>query len=175
MKKIFFLLFMSALTTATTQAQNGTNTSKPGCGPVKETNKQKIMDNKIAKHGKNVLGTALKIAGTSPMTGFYRDGYCSSGTDDLGIHVVAAEVTDEFLQYSKSKGNDLITPHPAYGFQGLKSGDKWCLCAARWKEAYDAGVAPPVVLEATHEKALEFATLQELKSVKRPTEMKNEK
>lgn len=170
MKKIIYLLFISATLSATTRAQSITNTSKNGCGPIKETNKQKIMDNKIGKHGKNVLGTSLQIAGTSPMTGYYRDGYCSAGADDKGVHVIAAEVTEEFLQYSKSKGNDLITPYPAYGFQGLKAGDKWCLCAARWKEAYDANVAPPVILEATHEKALEFATLKEIKSVKRSSD-----
>lgn len=116
------------------------------------------------KNEKNVLGTALQIAGTKPVTGYYRDGFCSTGYNDKGVHVIAAIVTDEFLQYSKKRGNDLITPHAAYGFAGLKAGDKWCLCAARWKEAFDAGVAPPVVLEATHQKALEFASLEELKS-----------
>lgn len=149
-------------------AQNKTlaNQSKAGCGPVTETNLKKKMENQAKKDEKNVLGTELKIAGTSPITGFYRDGFCSAGTADRGIHVVAAIVTDKFLQYSKARGNDLITPYPAYGFPGLKAGDKWCLCAARWKEAYDAGVAPPVVLEATHEKALEYATLEELKGEK---------
>ena len=139
--------------------------NKTTCGPVKEINKQKIMENKLSTHGKNVLGSDLKIAGTDPITGYYRDGFCTAGAEDRGVHVVAAVVTDEFLKYSKLKGNDLITPNAAYGFKGLKAGDKWCLCASRWKEAYHAGVAPPVILESTHEKALDFATLDELKSV----------
>lgn len=165
--KIFIttsLLLISALSIA--QNKTVTNQSSTGCGPVAETNLKKKMEKQTKKDEKNVLGTALQIAGTSPMTGFYRDGFCSTGTADRGIHVVAAVVTDEFLQYSKARGNDLITPYPAYGFPGLKAGDKWCLCAARWKEAYNAGVAPPVVLEATHEKALEYATLEELKGEK---------
>lgn len=157
-------LLISALSIA--QNKTVTNQSSIGCGPVAETNLKKKMENQTKKDEKNVLGTALQIAGTSPITGFYRDGFCSTGTADRGIHVVAAIVTDKFLQYSKARGNDLITPYPAYGFPGLKAGDKWCLCAARWKEAYDAGVAPPVVLEATHEKALEYATLEELKGEK---------
>jgi len=113
---------------------------------------------------KNVLGTALQIAGTDPLTGYYRDGYCYTGESDIGVHVIAATVTDEFLAFSKSQGNDLITPIPQYNFPGLKPGDCWCLCARRWKEAYDAGVAPPVKLEATHEKALEVATIEQLKN-----------
>lgn len=159
------LLFISVLSVA--QEKSPVNTSKLGCGPVSEINLTKKMENTIKKDEKNILGTALQIAGTSPITGFYRDGFCSTGTADKGIHVVAAVVTDKFLQYSKARGNDLITPYPAYGFPGLKAGDKWCLCAARWKEAYDAGVAPPVVLEATHEKALQYATLEELKGEKK--------
>lgn len=158
------LLLISTLSIA--QNKVPANQSKAGCEPVAETNLKKKMENQTKKDEKNVLGTDLKIAGTSPMTGFYRDGFCSTGAADRGIHVVAAVVTDAFLQYSKARGNDLITPHPAYGFPGLKAGDKWCLCAARWKEAYDAGVAPPVILEATHEKALEYATLEELKGEK---------
>ena len=113
--------------------------------------------------GKNVLGGELQVCSTDPLTGFYRDGCCSTGADDLGLHVVCARMTDEFLAFSKSRGNDLITPNPAFGFPGLKAGDQWCLCAARWKEAFDAGVAPPVVLEATHISALEFASLDELR------------
>ncbi len=139
---------------------------KSTCSPVNETKPSKTMKDKTITHGKNVLGTDLKIAGTNPITGYYRDGFCSSGEEDKGVHVVAAVVTDAFLQFSKARGNDLITPLPAYGFPGLKVNDKWCLCASRWKEAYDAGVAPPVILEATHEKALEFATLEQLKSAK---------
>ena len=122
------------------------------------------MQNPTKPNEKNVLGTALTIAGTTPITGFYRDGFCSTGINDKGVHVVAAIVTTKFLEFSKLQGNDLITPYPEFNFPGLKAGDKWCLCAARWKEAYDAGVAPPIVLEATHEKALAFVTLQQLKN-----------
>lgn len=111
----------------------------------------------------NVLGTELAICCTSPMTGFYRDGFCSTGANDQGVHVVCAEVTEAFLAFTKSQGNDLSTPAPMYGFPGLKPGDKWCLCASRWKEALDAGVAPPVDLTATHARALEYVTLDELK------------
>ena len=120
------------------------------------------MSDRIKTGEKNVLGTPLQIAGTDPLTGYYRDGFCSTGIADRGVHVIAATLTDEFLEFTKSQGNDLITPLPQYNFPGLKAGDCWCLCARRWKEAFDAGVAPPVNLEATHEKALEFATLQEL-------------
>ena len=122
------------------------------------------MENKIKTGEKNVLGSDLQIAGTNPLTGYYRDGFCSTGESDRGVHVIAATLTDEFLQFTKSQGNDLTTPSPQYNFPGLKAGDCWCLCARRWKEAYDAGVAPPVILEATHEKALEFATIEELKN-----------
>ncbi len=124
------------------------------------------MSERVKTGEKNVLGTDLKMAGTDPLTGYYRDGFCSTGASDRGVHVIAAMLTDEFLQFSKSKGNDLITPMPQYNFPGLKAGDNWCLCATRWKEAYDAGVAPPVNLNATHEKALEFATLQQLENTK---------
>lgn len=113
---------------------------------------------------RNVLGTELKECGTDPMTGFFRDGCCRTGPQDAGIHVVCAEVTDAFLDFSKRQGNDLITPKPEWGFPGLKAGDRWCLCAARWKEALEAGVAPPVKLEATHEKALTIVSLEDLKA-----------
>ena len=122
------------------------------------------MENKIKTEEKNVLGTDLQIAGTNPLTGYYRDGFCSTGESDRGVHVIAATLTDEFLQFTKSQGNDLTTPSPQYNFPGLKAGDCWCLCARRWKQAYDARIAPPVILEATHEKALEFATIEELKN-----------
>jgi len=122
------------------------------------------MNDNQTKEEKNVLGADLSIAGTKPLTGYYRDGYCSTGASDTGIHVIAATMTDTFLAFSLAKGNDLITPVPHYNFPGLKAGDCWCLCASRWKEAFDAGVAPPVNLDATHEKALEFATLDQLKS-----------
>lgn len=124
------------------------------------------MENNTLSRGKNVFGADLHIAGTKPVTGYYRDGFCSSGSDDSGVHVIAAILTADFLEFSKSRGNDLVTPIPAFDFPGLKANDKWCLCATRWKEAFDAGVAPPVILNATHEKALEFVTLEELQSVK---------
>ncbi len=116
------------------------------------------------KNHLNVLGKPLVSCGMNPKTGYYRDGFCATGEDDRGIHVVCAEVTQEFLSFSKLKGNDLITPLPQYDFKGLKPGDRWCLCASRWKEAFDAKIAPPVVLEATHSKALEFVTLENLRS-----------
>ncbi len=111
---------------------------------------------------KNVLGLPLEPCSTDPMTGFYRDGCCHTGASDVGLHVVCAVMTDQFLRFSRSRGNDLSTPIEMYDFPGLKAGDRWCLCAARWKEAYDAGQAPQVVLEATHISALEFASLEEL-------------
>ena len=127
------------------------------------------MKNYTKKDEKNVLGTELQIAGTSPLTGFYRDGFCSTGAADRGIHVVAAVVTDKFLQYSKARGNDLITPSPTYGFPGLKAGDKWCLCAARWKEAYDAGVAPPELFARNHHQPLPANSSADAASRKRRT------
>jgi uncharacterized protein (DUF2237 family) len=96
------------------------------------------------------------------MTGFYRTGCCDTGGGDAGIHVVCAEMTAEFLAFSAERGNDLSTPAPHFGFPGVRPGDRWCLCAERWKEAYEAGVAPPVVLDATHMSALEFVSLEEL-------------
>lgn len=111
----------------------------------------------------NVLGTDLEICCTAPMTGFYRDGSCRTGGGDMGAHVVCAQMTDEFLRFTQSRGNDLSTPMPAFSFPGLKPGDRWCLCASRWKEALDAGAAPPVVLESTHISALEYVSLNELK------------
>jgi uncharacterized protein (DUF2237 family) len=112
---------------------------------------------------KNVLGTALKVCCTDPMTGFYRDGYCRTGADDTGRHTVCILATEEFLEFSKAAGNDLSTPRPEYAFPGLKDGDKWCLVAMRWQQALDAGMAPLVDLEATHESALEFLRLEDLK------------
>ena len=97
----------------------------------------------------NILDTALKTCCTSPMTGYYRDGLCRTSPEDFGTHTICAIVSDEFLTYSKNQGNDLTTPVPQYGFQGLKAGDKWCLCALRWKEAYDADCAPKIIAEAT--------------------------
>jgi uncharacterized protein (DUF2237 family) len=112
---------------------------------------------------RNVLGGALATCCTQPLTGFYRDGTCRTGVEDFGLHVVCVRVTREFLEFSRSRGNNLITPAPAFGFPGLKPGDKWCLCAARWQEALEAGAAPRVVLAATHEKALEVVSLADLK------------
>jgi hypothetical protein len=112
---------------------------------------------------RNVLGEALLPCGDEPLTGFYRDGCCNTGPDDLGRHVVCARMTAEFLDFSRSRGNDLTRPVPAAGFPGLKPGDRWCLCAARWQEALEAGVAPRVVLRATHEAALEHVALEDLK------------
>ena len=111
----------------------------------------------------NVLGGQLEGCCTNPMTGYYRDGFCRTGGQDFGLHVVCAEMTAEFLEFTKSRGNDLSTPHPEFQFPGLKAGDRWCLCASRWKEAFDAGVAPPVILSATHPRALEVVSLNELK------------
>lgn len=115
---------------------------------------------------KNVLGTDLKLASLDPITGYFRTGFCATDSNDRGVHVVAAVVTDAFLKYSLSQGNDLISAYPASGFPGLKAGNVWCLCAIRWKEALKAGVAPPVILEATNIKALDYLTIEELKSKK---------
>lgn len=112
---------------------------------------------------RNVLGGPLATCCTSPMTGFFRTGSCETGPQDLGTHVVCAQVTAEFLEFSRARGNDLVTPVPAFGFPGLKPGDRWCLCASRWCEALEADVAPPVVLAATHEDALHFVALDDLK------------
>jgi len=113
---------------------------------------------------KNVLGGHLQTCGTDPLTGFSRTGSCDTGQADIGVHVVCARVTEAFLSFSKARGNDLITPVPAYGFPGLKPGDRWCLCARRWSEALDAGVAPPIILEATHAKVLETVDLEVLRA-----------
>lgn len=115
------------------------------------------------EHAKNVLGEKLQSCSVDPVTGFYRDGCCNVGPDDLGVHAVCVRLTAEFLEFSKARGNDLSTPMPQFGFDGLKPGDQWCLCAARWKEAFDANAAPRVVLRATHEATLEFVSLEELK------------
>ena len=112
---------------------------------------------------KNVLGEILEPCSESPLTGFTRSGSCETGPADLGSHTVCARITNEFLEFSKSKGNDLITPVPEVGFPGLKPGDRWCLCAARWREAQRAGCAPKVALRSTHERALEVVGIAELK------------
>jgi len=112
---------------------------------------------------KNVLGTPLKPCCTSPITGFYRTGTCSVGSDDHGVHAVCVEATEDFLAFSKAVGNDLSTPAPHYAFPGLIPGNRWCLCAARWQEAFEAGCAPLVILESTHEAALLYCKLDDLK------------
>jgi len=115
------------------------------------------------KNQKNVLGQALRACCMQPITGFTRNGFCELHSEDQGLHTVCIIVTDDFLTFSKSSGNDLSTPLPDYHFPGLKEGDKWCLCAMRWKEAYDAGVAPKVVISATHESVLDIIELDTLK------------
>ena len=112
---------------------------------------------------KNVLGTELKVCCMKPLTGFYRDGFCKTGADDRGSHTICVRVTSEFLAFSKSRGNDLSTPRPEFQFPGLVEGDKWCLVAMRWQEALEANHAPDVVLEATHENALQYVSLEDLR------------
>ena len=116
------------------------------------------MDNST----KNVLGGELRTCCVDPVTGFFRNGKCDTSPQDYGVHVVCAQVSEEFLEFSRAQGNNLITPMPAYNFPGLKPGDRWCLCVARWQEALAAGFAPPVVLESTHEKTLEHVPLSVL-------------
>ena len=111
----------------------------------------------------NVLGGELEACGTDPVTGFFRDGCCTTGPEDLGSHTVCAVVTAEFLAHQRAVGNDLVTPRPEYGFGGLTPGDRWCVVAARWLQAYQAGVAPPVVLAASHERALDVVPLEALR------------
>jgi uncharacterized protein len=113
---------------------------------------------------RNVFGDPLQVCSLSPMTGFFRNGCCDTGPEDVGSHTVCIVATAEFLQFSKAMGNDLSTPMPDFGFEGLRPGDRWCLCAPRWKEAFDANQAPHVVLRATHQSALEYCSLAELKS-----------
>lgn len=113
---------------------------------------------------KNVLGGELKCCCMKPLTGFYRDGYCRTGADDTGRHTVCIRATDEFLKFSKMAGNDLSTPMPQYAFPGVQDGDKWCLCVLRWREAFEAGMAPQVVLEACHESVLKVVSLEDLQA-----------
>ena len=121
---------------------------------------------------KNILGTDLKCCGTKPMTGYFRDGFCRTTETDRGRHVVACIVDEKFLHFTRQKGNDLSSPNPMYNFPGLKPGDKWCVCALRWKEAFDAGCAPEVILEATHEKSLDYVNLHDLISMSSDTKYK---
>ncbi|OGA16075.1 MAG: hypothetical protein A3I63_02700 [Betaproteobacteria bacterium RIFCSPLOWO2_02_FULL_66_14] len=122
-----------------------------------------MKERRTSAQALNVFGEPLAPCGLDPMSGFYRDGCCNTGYDDPGIHVVCAKLTREFLEFSRRRGNDLSTPDPETGFPGLKAGDRWCLCVGRWKEALDAGVAPPVILSATHEEALAVVSLADLK------------
>lgn len=115
------------------------------------------------EHARNVLGEKLQSCSERPLTGFFRDGCCNTGPEDAGVHTVCVVATAGFLEFSKARGNDLSTPLPEFGFPGLKPGDRWCLCAPRWREALDAGRAPQVVLAATHEASLEFASLADFK------------
>ncbi|WP_334135562.1 DUF2237 family protein [Tepidimonas sp.] len=113
---------------------------------------------------RNVLGGLLRACSYDPLTGYFRDGCCHTAAHDVGSHVICARVTAEFLAFSRERGNDLITPRPEWRFPGLKPGDRWCLCALRWKEAWDAGCAPPVILESCHERALAYVSLDDLKA-----------
>lgn len=117
----------------------------------------------IMNNARNVLGGELVECSGDPLTGFYRDGCCRVGPDDLGVHSVCARMTEAFLDFSRRRGNDLSSPVPVAGFPGLRPGDRWCLCASRWLEAHDAGCAPPVILEATHEATLELIDLETLR------------
>ena len=118
--------------------------------------------NKMNMESINVFGKKIELCSTNPMTGFYRNGCCETGPNDYGTHTVCAIVTDEFLRFSKERGNDLSTENPEYNFKGLKNGDKWCLCVSRWIEAHEAGCAPKIILESTNIKTLEYITFEEL-------------
>jgi uncharacterized protein (DUF2237 family) len=123
-----------------------------------------VRDPALPSSARNVFGAPLACCCTSPRTGFNRDGYCHTGPHDVGSHTVCAVMTAEFLDFARRRGNDLVTPRPEFDFPGLVPGDRWCLCVSRWKEALDAGVAPPVLLAATHEKALEVVSLEQLQA-----------
>ena len=129
-------------------------------GLIRPGNHRKIQV--MTAKQKNILGGELQPCSLDPVTGFFRDGHCNTCEEDFGSHTVCAQMTEAFLAFSKSRGNDLSTPNPRYQFAGLKPGDRWCVCAARWREAADAGVAPPVILQATHERALEVIALADL-------------
>jgi uncharacterized protein len=119
----------------------------------------------MSSDDRNVLGGQLESCSAQPLTGFFRDGCCNTGPQDVGLHVVCAKVTQAFLEFARRQGNDLITPAPHYGFPGLKAGDRWCVCVGTWRQAYEAGVAPPVVLAATHEETLAVVPLDLLKQL----------
>lgn len=122
-----------------------------------------MMTIKEESRQRNVLGTPLQLCCKTPVTGFYRTGFCETGPQDAGAHLICTIVTNAFLEFSKKQGNDLTSPLPQYGFKGLKEGDKWCLCASRWTEALENGCAPFIVLESTHEDMLQYANLEILK------------
>jgi uncharacterized protein (DUF2237 family) len=122
-----------------------------------------MLERPSSQPQRNVFGEPLKSCSERPRTGFYRTGCCHTGPEDIGLHTVCVEVTADFLAFSKAAGNDLSTPHPEHGFPGLKPGDRWCLCAARWREAFEAGNAPRVILGATHEATLQLVELGDLK------------
>lgn len=132
------------------------------CSPASDSCALPPLIERTKLDAKNVLGTALEVCSGAPLTGFFRDGRCATSEDDSGMHVVCSEVTDAFLAFSKERGNDLLTPRGS--FPGLKAGNRWCLCAARWQEAEKAGVAPPVVLEATDASATRISTLGVLRA-----------
>ena len=119
----------------------------------------------MSSDDRNVLGGPLASCSDEPLTGFFRDGCCNTGPEDVGLHVVCAKVTQAFLEFARRQGNDLITPAPHYGFPGLKPGDRWCVCVGTWRQAYEAGVAPPVVLAATHEETLAVVPLALLRQL----------
>jgi uncharacterized protein (DUF2237 family) len=123
-----------------------------------------VLLSRAMSTARNVLGEPLAACCFDPLTGYFRTGSCVTDASDAGSHVICARVTPEFLAFSLSRGNDLVTPAPQYRFRGLKPGDRWCLCALRWREALEAGVAPPVVLAATHERALRFVSIEDLRS-----------
>jgi uncharacterized protein len=157
MKNILLIIACIINFTNCTNAQQK-NKPKQNCIIAKNKTTEIPMDNTQ----KNVLGTDLQLASIDPVTGYFRTGYCNTDANDRGLHVVASVVTKEFLEYSKSQGNDLMKPYPPSNFPGLVPGNVWCLCVLRWKEALDAGVAPPVILEATNIKALDYVSLAEL-------------
>lgn len=119
----------------------------------------------MSGNDRNVLGGPLVSCSDDPLTGFFRDGCCNTGPEDIGLHVVCAKVTQAFLDFARRHGNDLVTPAPHYGFPGLKPGDRWCVCVGTWRQAYEAGVAPPVVLAATHEETLAVVPLDLLRQL----------
>ena len=123
-----------------------------------------VVEGPFAERGLNVLGGPLRTCGMDPVTGFFRDGCCRTCEQDVGAHTVCCVVTEDFLAFSMRAGNDLSTPRPEFGFAGLNPGDAWCVCASRWQEAFEAGAAPGVVLEATHARTLDYAQLEDLMS-----------